>query len=326
MHTFEFISGLEQITKQLKIRELLELIQPWVDSNIGNQNIAAEQKDLFTNLLLDSKAAYHELKRNSAEKSMLSELGIDQFYEPARLRAMMTALNSVGQTQQIITNPGLWQQFFTFWELLRSLIRLENATVRLLGKEKLQDLDPSRAFVELDLIEYASGEGFSPQRLQTLVGALRELHSLVSQILGSGSDQLVFRYFDSGSDLRIVAECAKTIAETINMLFSQTWEKLVFWRYESFDKKIGATATGLSLLETIQRSVENQTITQEDGENLKIRVLKELEKLTGIGVTPPLTDDRTITQRQLLTAVRDTKLLGDGTTTEVLTDSDGSQP
>ena len=89
-----------------------------------------------------------------------------------------------------------------------------------------------------------------------------------------------------------------------------------FWRFDTYDKRIEAVAKTLTVVEMVRQKVDTKAITVEEGENLKVRILQELEKLTSIGATIPLGDSATIDQRQLLTEMRNTKLLGSGSPTE----------
>jgi len=127
---------------------------------------------------------------------------------------------------------------------------------------------------------------------------------------GLEGDRLTFKYFDSGSGFLVAIAAAKTIIDSMNALLSQWWDKMRFWRYDTFDKKMEAISKSLTIVETVHEAVVKGLIPAETGENLKLRILREVNKLTEIGATIPLGDEATIDQRQLLTEMRNTKLLG----------------
>jgi hypothetical protein len=315
MQTLEFTRALGKIVDGLKISQLTALMAPWITPT-GNSVIDAPQKNQFAALLFDSNAAYRRLADDASTRRILESLNIGQFYEPSRLAAMLNAITSAPNAQQIYANWQHFANFYSFSELLQSLARLQNAATQLLEKEKIGEVNPSDEILELELIEYADEVGISPKRLQIFASSITNLHDHIARVLGIENDKVILRYFDSGSGLLVGIECAKAIVETLSVLLKEWWERLVYGRYESFEKKMNALSKSVAFADTVQQSVDKGTITGEVGENLKLRVFREVENLTGIGAIIPIPENATVDHRQLLTEARNTKLLSDGTSSE----------
>jgi hypothetical protein len=195
-----------------------------------------------------------------------------------------------------------------FFEKLRSLQTVAATCVKLLEKEKVGTVEPSDGIVELELADYDE-KGIEPERLKQLIITVTDLHTNLARIHGIEGDQLRFKYFDSGSALRVGIECAMAIALSMTTLLFQWWDKLRFSRYETFDRKIESASKGLTFMETVKQSVEKQVINEETGKILTRRVLVDVDRMLGIGATLPFDTEVTVDQHKLLVEMRDVKLL-----------------
>ena len=114
----------------------------------------------------------------------------------------------------------------------------------------------------MELVEYADEEGFSPKRVQILSESIRKLHTSLGILYHSESQKITFKYFDSGSGLLVGILCGKKIAETISKLFSEWFETIVCFKYDSFDKKLAAATKSLSLAGSVEESIKNGVLTR----------------------------------------------------------------
>ena len=226
---------------------------------------------------------------------------------------MITNLSNTVQIQQMHGSPPSLALFIKFVELLRSFKKMETTCTTLLDQEKIGTIPATDGIVEIELIEYADETGISPPRLRSFLSNIIELHTALTILYGVPTDQLTFKYFDSGSGVLIGIQCAKVIAETINTVLTEWWTKIRFWRFDTFDKRMEAISKGLKTADEIHTAVEKGTIDAETGRNLNVRIFRHVDNLVGIGATVPLPKEATIDQRQLLTEMRNTKLLSDGT-------------
>jgi hypothetical protein len=70
-------------------------------------------------------------------------------------------------------------------------------------------------------------------------------------------------------------------------------------------------ASGLKTMALVDEAVANEVLATEDGVVLKKRLLNDVQKLIGLGVSLPSSQEvETVDQRRLLIDKRNTKLLG----------------
>ena len=311
MQALEFTRALKEIVEELKVKDLIALVTPWLGGT--NAGIPDADKDQFSSYLFDSHEGYKRLLRRPTTRQILEALQIGELYEPGRLRFMLARVTGAGATQNIYADVQVFRQFYTFVGELQSLLKMQLACEGLLEESKIGKINPSEGILELELIEYADEVGISPKRLEVFVRSIRELHTDLMVIHGIQSDALTFKYFDSGSGTLVGILAGKGIIESLSKLLMEWWDKIRFWRLDDFDRKIETFSKGLTLIETVHQASQNGVITKETGDILKVRILREVNNLTQIGATIPLGEAATVDERQLLTEMRNTKLLGDGT-------------
>jgi hypothetical protein len=320
MQTLEFTDALTEIVKGLKAEEIVAIIQGWFGMQFVPQQPPAlpdQVKDAFSELLLSSRSGFDKLSTRPTTGRILAGLGVKDFYEPGRTRQLIIGVSNAPSYAQVRALPDV----HAYFEKFRSLVRLASTCRDLLEKEKVGELQPSEGIVRVEIINYADEDGISPKRLATFVEAISDLHRDVAIILGIPSDVLTFKYFDSGSDLLVGVKCGKEIAETLNTLLRQVWEKFRFWRYDTFEKRMASISKGLDIVDRIHESVQKGAVTEEEGNILKVKIFQKVDVMIGIGATVPLGESATLDQKQLLTEMRNTKLLGSGESPEA-----GAQP
>jgi hypothetical protein len=309
MQTLEFTRDLKEIVDRMRVGELLALIGRWL-APVANQQqpLPDADKTLFSDLMFGSYAGYDALTKREGTRKILESLDAKDFYEPNRLRILVSSVSNLGLLSQIRGQP----EVHALYEKLKSLKSLEITCRTILEAEKVGQIDPSKGIFQLELIQYADEEGIVPRRLVVFASSIDGLHADVALVLGLPGDTLTFKYFDSGSGLLVGIQCAKDIAGILNTLLTQWWDKVRFWRYDTFEKKMEAISKGLSVVDTVHQAIEKKTITGEAGEILKVKIFKQVDALIGVGATIPLGEGATVDQRQLLTELRNTKLLGTG--------------
>jgi hypothetical protein len=183
MQALEFTRALREIKEELRVADLTALLQPWIAPG-SNAAVDDGTKNRFADLLFTSNSGYRKLLGRTATRRILENLQVEQFYEPSRLRSMLSNLSSVSHAHQIINNQGMFAQFYSFAELLRSFLRMETTARQLLEDEKIGPVDASHGIVELELIEYADEESTSPARLEIFVSGIEELHTNLTLLYG----------------------------------------------------------------------------------------------------------------------------------------------
>ncbi len=311
MQTLQFTRALRRIVDELRVLKLIGFLEPFVTQG-NTTNISDGHRQEFSALLFGAHAGYQRLNEDPSTARILTSLRVDSAYAAPRLGTLVSIFSAQGQAQGIWNNAAAFREFFTFFEMLRSLASLQKTCSQLLEEEKLGTPPATDGILELQLIDY-EGTGIFPNRITLLVSAVVKLYTDLARIHDISGDRLKFAYFDSGSDLVVGVQCAKVIVETMTTLLAEWWDKIKFRNYEDFDKKMEVMSKSLSVMETVQGAVDKKVIDEETANLLKARVLKEVDHLIGIGATLPLSvEPQKIDERKLLIGHRDMKLLGAG--------------
>ena len=310
MQTLEFTWSLREIVKELRVEGLISLLNQLLTGQ-GNQAVTEPQKHQFSTLVFASYAGYEKLRQNADTRKILEQMEVARLYEPDLLTRMIAGLTSAHNFQQLQTGAG-FAAFNVFHEMLHSFRRFETTCTTLLEKEKIGEIPSSDGSFQIQLIEYADESGISPQRIEVFVKNIVELHAALTRIYGIDTDALIFKYLDSGSNFIWGLQCVKPVAEAINTLLTQWWDRLRYWQIDSFERRMDAVSKGLKVADEIHQSVEKGTVDQETADNLRVRIFQNVENLFGVGATAPLPREATVNQLQLLTEMRNTKLLGTG--------------
>src|ERR1039457_3528648 len=96
MQSLEFTRGLQEIVKELKIRDLTALLQRWLKENVINMD--EQNKDCFAYLLFDSHARYDRLFSVEATRKILLGLSVQELYESSRMRRLLYLVSNAPQT------------------------------------------------------------------------------------------------------------------------------------------------------------------------------------------------------------------------------------
>jgi hypothetical protein len=320
MQTLEFTRTLRQIVNELKVADLVDLLQKWLPQGAANSAVAQQDKDQFSSLLFNSHAGYDRLFRdNASANAILKHMNIQELYDPARMARMLNRVHSAPNIDNIRLNNS---DIYDFFETLKVLQRVEATATALLETPKVSLEKPSDSILELELIDY-DGQGIEPARLATAITILRSVYANLARLQGVSEDAPRFRYFDSGSDLIMAIEGTKAIVESLAATLLQWWDKRRFQRQDTYEKDVEALSKGLEFLTKVQESVEKGTITVEEAGNLKTRVFRGADQLIGLGLTLPLKEAGSVDQRQLLIEKRDVKLLGTGQPSDQEEEDDG---
>jgi hypothetical protein len=309
MRALSFVDALERIVGEMKVRELITLLQPWLVP-AGNAQIQPAQKENFTRLVFDSHSGYERLLQSGDTRKLLQALSAGEIYEPGRMATMINTVSNASTAQNVWNNPSVFMQFYAFLALLKSLETMRQTSAKLLKDEKVGTVPSEDGVLEIELVDY-DGAGIEPKRLGVLVEKLIDLHTNLAIVLHVQSN-FRFQYFDSGSSLLLGLKAAKPIVDCLNTILTEWWGKIRFRHFDTFDKKVEALEKGLTISRTIEDAVNSKVIDEETGRNLKRRILAEVDELIGIGASPPLKADASVDESKLLAGMKSTKLLESG--------------
>ncbi len=314
MQALQYTRIVREIVKELKVQDLLSLLNSILRNPPQSHTVDQAMKDRFAILCYGSRAGFERLMADPQASKVVSSLHINEIYEPTRLARIQTQISNAANVGQVRANPEIYE----LHSLLISLENLAHSCIGLLEKEKLAPAKAADEILELQVMDY-DGQGIRPLRLSKIISLIVRLHANFARILGIKEDRLSFIYFDSGSDLLIGIQAANTIIKNIRILFEEYWERIRFRDFESFDKKMDVISKSLSVAGTVEKAIDAKEIDRETGNILKARIFREVDDLIGLGASLPVYGDtENVDHRKLLAAKRDTKLLGSG-------DADGEE-
>jgi hypothetical protein len=318
MQTLDFTRALTDIVADLKVREIHLLLQsllitvPPNQPTWAQQPIQENQKASFTELLLTSYAGYDRLMRTDTTRKILEGMQANDLYSAARLNRMM---------QLVINSPAIGQlrsganqqtsEVYDFYQTLGAFLKVEKTCRTLLQEEKVGKVEPTDSLLELQLTDY-EGKGVEPERLSAMFSILADLQMNIVRLLRINDDRLTVKYLDSGSDFKIGLEGVKDAIDAIRNLIESIWDRVRFRDQDTFEKNMEAVTKGLDFLEKVKHAVETNAVTQEEADNLKTRVFRDVNDLIGLGVTLPMSGEGAAVERKQLIEKRSTKLLTAG--------------
>lgn len=327
MQTLEFTDSLKRIVIDLKVSELAAVFEPWI-STTSQQAIDEGTKQQASKTLLAAYANMTQLLKLEPTRKILTGLKIVDTFDPTKLAKLLSTIDGLSSPHLIRSNQLMFVQIFTFFEQLRTLLVLENTCVSLLEVEKL-GATPATELLTLQVADF-DGRGIEVERMERITELLLEIYAALTVLYNVSGEKLRFRYFDSGSDVRlglVVGAAASIVLKSLNKIMGEWWDRIKFGEQIQFDRTMDSYSKGISVVKELSEAVANNAMTQEDADNLKARILGGANNLMKEGVTLPLDSEARIDQRQLLSALRDTKLLGEGVkNTGTDTDKAGTPP
>src|SRR5580698_925960 len=228
MKALEFTSDLKEIVTKMNVDQLLALLGKWLNAQPPtpqqNPPLSEQEKNQFSELVFRSFAGYAALTAQETTRKILDGLDAKDFYDPNRLRLLVTSISGFANISQVRGLP----EAHAFYEKLRSLQKIEATCRTLLETEKVGEIGADEEIVRLELADY-DGKGIEPERLRLLASTVRELHTNLARLLSIEDGSLRFRYFDSGSSTLLGIVCKKELAKTISDLILQWWDRLRFY-------------------------------------------------------------------------------------------------
>lgn len=313
MQTLRFTRTLARIVTELKAKELVDFLSPFLD-RAKNVPIPEGPRHVFSTLLFESRVGFAELMKDSDASKILQTMKINEVYAPPQLGRLLALFNNVPNSPAIFQAPDVFAPFFTFNDMLLWLVRLAGACSQILEVERVGETTNAAEVVELELVDF-DGTGIEADRVNQVFASLTELHLNLARIFDLKDDRLKILYLDSGSNLFIGLKAGTLIVTAIKLLFKEVWEKIKYRRFEDFDRKVESLSKGLTLNATIDEQVKNKVLDEHTGKNLQVRVLSEVVALVGAGAMLPADEiSEKVDQRKLLAEKRGVKLLGSGNT------------
>jgi hypothetical protein len=309
MQTLQFVRALQQIVSRLQVKEMRAVLAPFLASG---QVVAIpdDKKAKFSTLYAQSIAGASQLELDPDVKRVMDALRVSDIYAPPLIGKMFGVFNAAPTSQAIWANPENFSLFFSFVNMLHWLETMSDGTTSLLETDRLKVATPESGVVEMEIVS-DEGKGVEAIRLQEFFSSLIKLHSQLARLLKVENSHLEVVYADSGSVV-IGVSMAATVANKLKELFWEIWKEVKYGPYERLDRKSDSLMKVLTVTKEIQAQIESKALSEEDGQNLKHRIVHDALSVIGVGAMLPAekTADQP-EQRKLLMEHR-TKLLGPG--------------
>jgi hypothetical protein len=310
MQTLQFTRGLQQIVYKLKAKEIVTFLTPYLKGGPQPTPIQEGAKDNFSTLVIQASNGFAELASDPETKRILDTLKVADVYAAPRMGKLISTFGAAPTSQHIWGVPDNFQLFYSFVAMLTWLDQLSSSCTSLLETERVNRALPGTATVELEIIDDGT-TGVDAERVRRFFTSLIELHSQLARFLKVEGAHLEIVYMDSGSIL-VGFATAVGIAATLQKLLREIWNEVKYGPFERLDRKMDSLGKVLTVTKEIQQQIQDKVLSEEDGKNLKHRILSEAFALIEVGAMLPAenaVDEKE--QRKLLTERRQ-RLLGSG--------------
>jgi|HubBroStandDraft_6_1064221.scaffolds.fasta_scaffold408489_1 hypothetical protein len=123
MKTLDFTRDLKKVVAMMQVDQILALVSRWfgIAPQQPQQPLSDQEKNQFSDLVFNSHAGYVSLLDAEGPRKILEGLDVKDFYEPSRLRILVSSISGFASVTQAQTFPEL----HAFYEKVRSLQKLE---------------------------------------------------------------------------------------------------------------------------------------------------------------------------------------------------------
>jgi hypothetical protein len=309
MQTLQFTRGLQQIVFKLKANEIVTFLTPYLT---GPQPTPIQQaaKDKFSTLLIQASNGFAELASDPEIKRILDTLKVADVYAVPRIGKLITTFGAAATSQNIWGVTESYHLFYSFVVMLTWLDQLSSSCTSLLETERVNRTLPGTATVELEIIDDGT-TGVDAERVRRFFTSLIELHSQLARFLKVEGAHLEIVYMDSGSIL-VGFATAVGIAATLQKLLREIWNEVKYGPFERLDRKMDSLGKVLTVTKEIEEQIQSKVLSEEDGKNLKHRILAEAFALIEVGAMLPADNAAEEKEQRKLLTERRQKLLGKG--------------
>jgi hypothetical protein len=297
---------LEEAHEKLRVKELIQQIQPFVTR--GMNYATSGTKKTLPKLIFEAREGFVLMRQDSAKAELLDRLGFTRMFDPNAMTEVLSILNAVDSTQNVWNNSSNLPPYINFYSSLIALNEFKTAFDKLVLEPKKAGVAESEDVLSFEVLDYDGG-GIEPPRLASLMRAITRLHDTVTRVVDVPSTLRVVA-LDSGSNSLVTVKADGKVVKEIRTLLGQVWHVVRFWKLNDFDRRLQSLDKGLDMLESIDARVKNGTLDHATGELLKHKLKVEAVAIVSHGSLPKeIVVDATVQTRQLLIEKRDPKLL-----------------
>jgi hypothetical protein len=277
MRKTEFVKGLSTIASALKATELVDRMAPLLNLK-ANQPIGSEAKTSFAALIFESQTNFQRLLQDDDTSAILRSLNLARLYSSENLGELMTLYRNATSTASIASVAASFAIFCRFYEFFRWLLTFREASSSLLNWEHIDPILVTDKVLELELFDFDGG-GIEIIRIQDLFSALEDLRIQVSLILQLPESRLRLSYIESGSNITIDVKGLGELVDSISNLIGQGYALIANRKFNKLDRRNSSIAGQLTLIDRVSQMVTDKSITPEEGELFKQKLLNDTQRL-----------------------------------------------
>ena len=282
MQTLTFARNIQEITKQLRVSDLIVRLETILQST-DPVEITEEIRDDFASVIFEAREGLHSIEMNPELRTLVQSLGLDVIFQSKNLAHAITVINTIKTNSELFTSPS---NAHIFHYLLSSIKSLASFSLTIEEKILLPRLSPrieTERLIEIEIVDY-DGNGLSVRRLGAILESLHKIHSLTVRVGDDKNSKLSISAMDSGEDFILSIQTGTKTAELMKTLFLQFWQKIRFRSSDEIDKSNDNLSKGLNIFQHISRQEKNGIFDSDQGNKLRNALLDEMIIITGLGV------------------------------------------
>jgi hypothetical protein len=306
MQTRTYVSALDRIVELLRLNDLASLLTQLRSG--PNRQLTPEEKASFGDLLFAMDSGFTAVMADPVLSVVAKGLDLELLLNRAARTTLMTTFHSSGTSNEVSTKQLFAQLFVS----ARTILRLRDGVRDLLvGGEaaaEASDLD----HLDLEIEDY-DGKGIPVRRVITALTALLSLYDEIERHQNGKTATPILKWVDSGSNIAFSLEGLAPVIGELRKTFAGAWQAVRFAKNHKMERDLETALKQMTLVRELDAQVAAGGPAGGEAARVRHAVMDSMAQLLGAGVLPTqLEDQSTYDRREVLAAVRDTKLLGPG--------------
>lgn len=302
MQKFDFVQNLEAIVGKLHSENIL---------NHFNQGFSVPAKAYEYNninpILFQSKSNYDQLKNDERYSAILKSLSAHIIYSAENLANLTTVLLNQGASAIYLRPNAL--ELYNFHNALITTLKLsKEILVSEVLRVNFEDAINNGVLIFQILIE---NEGISTEKYIKIFSALQELIETISKIFKESEQKPQIILLDSGSDTNIGVKSGIETTKSLFLIFKEIWDFITNFKYYKTAQKNKALLESLSIRTEIQKKIDENILTPEEGKEYMHLIKTRTDDLIGMKVLPKVIvlETNQIENKKLLNEFEGLKML-----------------
>lgn len=301
MQKLDFIVNLQDIVEKLQSEEIVRQFQGGFNNPSTSFNYAS-----INPLLFASKSNYDQMKTENRFESILQSLNSEPLYTEQNLSKLTTILRQTPAIQIITQSNAV--ALYTFHNTLVNTLKLSKSVLVSSAISKGHEASLEEGVLLFQIV--IETEGLETEKYIKIFTALQELINTISSIYNDETKPEIV-LLDSGSDTNLGVKTGIETAKSLFLIFKEIWDFIVNFKYYKQEKQNKALLESLSIRDVIQKKVEANIISEEEGKQYAHLIKTRTDDLIGMKVMPKqiVGESNNVENKKLLQQFEGLKLL-----------------